>query len=47
MKEWIKAEITELGLNCTENGRDITPWQDEVRTESPDVNFYSFSSTTD
>jgi hypothetical protein len=47
MREWIKAEITELELRCTENGRDLTPYQDEVRQENPDLNWYSFSSITD
>lgn len=47
MKVWDKAEIKELELRCTENGKDITPYKDEVRVETTEVNFYSFSGTDD
>lgn len=47
MKEWNEAEMKELELRCTENGRDITAYKDEVRVETPDITFYSFSGTTD
>lgn len=46
MKKWNKAEMQELELKCTENGRDITPYKDEVRIETPEINFYSFSGVS-
>lgn len=47
MKEWIKAELTELELKCTESGTDVTPYKDDSYIESDDKVWYSFSSTTD
>jgi hypothetical protein len=43
MKEWNKAEITELELKCTEHGSSQTKYIDEVRVETPDVSWYSYS----
>lgn len=43
MKEWNKAEMKELELRCTEHGSAQTNYVDEIRVESPDVSWYSYS----
>lgn len=43
MKEWTKADITELDLSCTENGGKLNPYVDEIRTTEPDGPWYAFS----
>ena len=44
MKEWMKAEITELELKCTEHGGTLNSYVDEIRN-TEDGPWYSFSGT--
>lgn len=45
MKEWIKADITELDLNCTEHGGTLNTYVDEIKTDV-DGPWYAFSGNT-
>ena len=47
MKTWIKAEITELELKCTEHGGSLNPYIDEVRNDAPNGPWYAFSGPGD
>ena len=43
MKEWMKAEIEELELKCTELGTEVTPYVDDVYTDDQGNRHFSFS----
>jgi len=47
MKNWVKPDVEELNIKCTEQGKNISSNYDEIRVDQNGNYWVSFSSGVD